>query len=210
MAKTVYVIWDDFYHPEKNYSAITHQLFAAPEWELRTTYLARDILGLGKVPDLVVNFTIGCPEGGKSLAYLEQEKLKEYVEAGMGMMYVHGGLACIQEYTPAYEIALGHFASHPEPHYATFVCPLPGASHPILEGLTAFEDPDEHYFCKVDIQKALPFLCSVSVAGTEIAGWTQELGKGRVCCLTPGHTPAMLAKMEKLLSNSAKWCVHEL
>ncbi|MDR1530653.1 MAG: ThuA domain-containing protein [Clostridiales bacterium] len=210
MSKTVFVVWDDMYHPEKTYAGITRKLFGGPEWELQTSYIAEDIIKLEKAPDLMVNFTIGRPDGVKEFGYTQQGILKKMVEDGMGIMYVHAGLACIQEYTPAYEISLGHFASHPQPHYPTRVCPLPGSEHPILTGITPFEEPDEHYFCKVDIEKAVPFLCSISVAGTEIAGWTQELGKGRVCCLTPGHTEEMLAKMEKLLENSAKWCVHEL
>ena len=210
MARDVYVVWDDMYHPEATYTDITNKLFSKPDWNLQTSYIAEDILKLEKRPDLMVNFTIGRPDGVNELGYTEQGYIKNMVEDGMGIMYVHAGLACIEEYTPAYEIALGHFAYHPQPHYPTMVCGMPGISHPILDGVEPFEEPDEHYFCKIDILKATPFLCSVSRMGTEVAGWTQELGKGRVCGLTPGHTVEMLAKMERLLSNAAKWCVKEM
>lgn len=207
---TVYVIWDDFYHPRINYAPIVTKLFENEEWELTTICDAREILALDIVPDLVVSFTVGCPEGAKPLTYSEQEGFKLLVEKGMGMLFVHAGLACVCEYTPFYEIALGHFASHPEPRYPTLVCALPGIAHPILQNVEPFEERDEHYFCKVDIQKATPFLCSVSQAGTEIAGWTQCLGKGRVACLTQGHTSEMLQKMAALLLNACRWCTYQI
>lgn len=210
MKKNVYVVWDDIYHPMDTYRDIVAGVFGGEEWMLTTTCCARDVLNAASSPDLVVNFTIGCPDGEQQLTYSEQEALKALVEQGMGIMYVHAGLACIQEYTPSYEIALGHFASHPEPRYPTLVCPMPGINHPILNGVEPFEEPDEHYFCKVDIRKAHPFLCSVSVMGTEVAGWTQLLGAGRVACLTPGHTAGMLNSMKKLLDNAARWCTHQL
>lgn len=210
MKKTVLVIWDDIYHPEATYTDITHKVFDNEKWELKTTYLARDIFSFKKAPDLVVNFTIGRPDGEPDLTMEEQQKLKEMAEAGMNMMYVHAGLACIQENTPVNDISLGHFASHPEPHYVTHCCELPGTNHPIMKGVEPFEDPDEHYFCKVQVEKCTPFMASVSVAGTEIAGWTQELGKGRVCSITPGHNAPILSKMRKLLENAAAWCVREI
>lgn len=210
MAKSVLVIWDDIYHPEGTYTDIVNKIFGNGKWDLKTTYLARDVFSGAGMPDLVVNFTIGCPEGEAGLTTEEQDKIKKMVEAGMNMMYVHAGLAVIQEDTPVYDISLGHFASHPQPHYVTHCCEIPGTDHPIMKGVEPFEDPDEHYFCKLQVEKATPFMASVSVAGTEIAGWTQVLGKGRVCSITPGHNAPMLAKMQKLLENAAAWCVGEI
>jgi len=46
--------------------------------------------------------------------------------------------------------------------------------------------------------------------GTEIGGWSHEVGSGRVACLTPGHTEGILAKMIPLIKYAAVWCVHEL
>jgi type 1 glutamine amidotransferase len=88
--------------------------------------------------------------------------------------------------------------------------PLPGCTHPIVQGVVSFEANDEHYFCKVDMDHVTLFLCSISIAGTEIAGWCQELGRGRTCSITQGHTQAMLSKMDKLLTNAADWCVHRV
>jgi type 1 glutamine amidotransferase len=212
MKKTVYVVWNDSYHPAQTYHDIVHKLFADDRWDLHTTDFIRDIVQLGRKPDLVVNFTIGCgyPDNNDHLSTDEQQVLLDAVENGMGMLHVHGGLAVIDPGSPMFRISLGHFASHPKEHNPVYVRPMPGCTHPILQGVEPFEDADEHYFCQVDIDKATPFLCSVSIAGTEIAGWCQELGRGRTCSVTPGHNAPMLAKMEKLLANSADWCVHRI
>ena len=53
-------------------------------------------------------------------------------------------------------------------------------------------------------------MVSRSIQGTEIAGWPHQIGKGRVCGITPGHNAPILAKMYKLLDNAAHWCVGEL
>lgn len=210
MKKTVYVVWDDTYHPAADCEELVDKVFNNEHWELTTTYSARDVLDLAPLPDLVVNFTIGRPEGDADLTLEEQEKFRELVAGGMNTMYIHAGLACIQDNTPIFDIALGRFASHPEAHYPVYCCAIPGVNHPIMNGVEPFCEPDEHYFCKIDLVHAQPFMATVSDVGTEIGGWTQELGKGRVCCITPGHNVPMLAKMEKLLGNAAAWCVREI
>ena len=208
--KHVLVIWNDMYHPEKTYTDVVHRLFDREGWDLTTTYSARDLLKMDKAPDLAVHLTIGRPDGESDLTTEELEQIQNMVENGMNAIYMHAGLACIADGTPAFEMARGRFASHPEPHNPVFLCALPGIAHPIMRGVEPFESPDEHYFCKVDVQRVQPFMASISIQGTEIAGWTHQLGKGRVCGITPGHNAPMLDKMFTLLSNAALWCVGEL
>lgn len=210
MKKTVLVIWDDIYHPEKTYTEITHRLFDGDDWNLILTYDARDQLRMQPKPDLVVNFTIGRPDGHEDLTLEEQEQILKQVESGVNALYVHAGFACIQANTPVFEVARGRFASHPEPHNPVYCCAIPGIEHPIMKGVEPFEEPDEHYFCNVDIERVQPFMVSRSIQGTEIAGWTHQIGKGRVCGITPGHNAPMLDKMYRLLDNAAHWCVGEL
>ncbi|MDR1569494.1 MAG: ThuA domain-containing protein [Oscillospiraceae bacterium] len=210
--KTVVVIWDDIYHKEATYTDITKKLFDNDEWELTVTYSVRDLLKPGAAPALALHWTVGRNErtDEPGLTLDEQAHLQKLVENGMNSLYIHAGLACVQDGTPMYEIARGRFASHPKPHNPVTVTAIPGIEHPILNGFEPFEDPDEHYFCKIDIPRVTPFLASISIQGTEIAGWTHQLGKGRVCGLTPGHNAPMLNKMEKLLANAAAWCVGRL
>jgi type 1 glutamine amidotransferase len=212
MKKTVYVVWNDIYHPADTYRETARHVFDRAGWDLHYTDYIRDVVELSTKPDLVVNFTIGCgnPDNNDHLRAEEQQVLLDAVQAGMGMLHVHAGLAVIEPGSPMFRISLGHFANHPKEHNPVYVRALPGCSHPIVKGIEPFEAPDEHYFCQVDIDRATPFLCSVSVAGTELAGWCQELGKGRSCSITPGHRVEMLSKMEKLLSNAADWCLREI
>ncbi len=210
MAKTVFVIWDDFYHPAKTYADIVGKIFKNNEWELTITRDARDLFKPERAPDLTVNLSLGRPEGADELNRAERERLKAMTEKGMGMLYIHAGMAYIDEASPVFEIARGRFLHHPEPHNPVYVGAVPGIKHPILEGFVPFEEPDEHYFCKVDMERTQPFLYSASKCGTEIAGWAHSLGEGRVCGLTPGHTEPMLAKMERLVKNAADWCARRI
>ena len=54
----------------------------------------------------------------------------------------------------------------------------------------------------------MPFAHSVSqTGGRQIAGYTRELGLGRVAVYTPGHTLAMLShpSTQKILENLIAW-----
>lgn len=212
MKKTVYVVWNDMYHHAEIYHDIAYKVFENDQWDVHYTDFSRDVVNLDKKPDLMVNFTIGCgdPDNNDHISLSEQQILLDAVAGGMGMLFVHAGMAVIDPSSPMFRMSLGHFASHPKEHNPVYVRALPGCTHPIVQGVEPFEAPDEHYFCQVDMDKATPFLCSVSIAGTEIAGWCQELGAGRTCGITPGHTAEMLSNMEKLLTNAANWCVRRI
>lgn len=208
MEKSVLVIWDDPYHPEETYYKIVYTVFGGAQWRLRTTRSARDLLR-GEAPDLAVCLSVGRVQGDTDLSMKEQGEVAALVRAGMGLLFVHAGLACIADDTPFFELALGRFASHPSGEQTVVCRAMPGIEHPILRGVEPFAAEDEAYFCKVDLSRAQPFFAAQSAAGTEVAGWTQCLGEGRTCALTPGHSPEMLQKMERLLKNAAAWCVKE-
>lgn len=208
MEKNVLVVWDDWYHPEANYRGMVRRIFEDGDgWKVTKTHHMRDLLTMEQKPDLCLCITVGCPEGEEMLSIDEQAQVKTLVEEGMGILFLHAGLACIQDGTPMFEVSKGRFASHPEPHYDVYCTALPGCAHPVIQGIDPFVSPDEHYFCKVDIENVTPVMASVSEAGTEIAGWVHTLGKGRVCCLTPGHNWPMLIKMIPVITSAANWCV---
>lgn len=208
MEKSVLIVWDDYYHPEANYrEAIRKSFDESDKWSVTKTHRMRDLLTMEPKPELCICITVGCPEGEDMLSHEEQEQVKKMVKGGRGILFIHAGLACIQDDTPMFEIAKGRFASHPEPHYDVYCTVLPGCTHPIMRGIKPFVSPDEHYFCKIDIEHTTPFMAGVSESGTEIAGWAHTLGEGRVCCITPGHNHPMLIKMRPLMENAADWCV---
>lgn len=205
--KTVLIVWDDWYHPEANYREAVRKSFEENErWNAIKTHRVRDLLEMKEKPDLCIHFTVGCPEGEEGLSLEEQRAVKKLAEDGMGMMFIHAGMACIQDDTPLYELARGRFASHPEPHYDVYCTRIPGCTHPVMEGIRPFVTADEHYFCKVDIERVTPLLAARSEAGTEIAGWAHTVGKGRICSFTPGHNHPMLIKMRPLMESAAEWC----
>jgi len=86
---------------------------------------------------------------------------------------------------------------------------MPGIAHPVMQGVEPFMAPDEHYFCYVDVEKTQPFMVSRSEHGTEIGGWAHEYGKGRVCCLGPGHNVPAVNAMKPLIASAAAWCMKE-
>jgi len=211
MPKKVTVISNDMYHFYETYEPISKRLFSGPEWELTMQDYIRPVVEAAEKPDLLINFTIGCgkPDNNAHLTLDEQKVLEQAVEAGMRALYVHASMAVVAAGSPMYALTLGRFASHPKEHDPVFCCAIPGTHHPIMKGIAPFEAPDEHYFCTVDLEKATPFLATISVAGTEIGGWSQLKGKGRVVSLTPGHTVAMLDKMEPLLRNAIQWLMDD-
>ena len=205
--KNVLIVWDDYYHPEANYREAVRKSFEEQEpWQVTKTHRIRDILSMDPKPDLCIYFTVGCPQGEEQLTLSEQEQVKELVESGMGMMFIHAGMACIQDDTPFFELARGRFASHPEPHYDVYCAKIPGCTHPVMEGIEPCVSPDEHYFCHVDVDRVIPLMTGASEAGTELAAWAHTVGKGRIVSMTPGHNHPMLSKMRPLMENAAKWC----
>ena len=212
MPRKVTVILNDMYHLRETYEPITLRLFSDPEWDLTMQDYIRPLVESAEKPDLLVNFTIGCgnPDNNDHLRPDEQQKLVEAVEQGMNILFVHAAMAVIDAGSPMYSLSLGRFASHPEVHNPVYCTAIPGTNHPIMEGIEPFEAPDEHYFCTVDVDQATPFMATISIAGTEIGGWCQTKGKGRVVSLTPGHTTEMLDKMEPVLRRAIKWAMGEL
>ncbi|MCC7261099.1 MAG: ThuA domain-containing protein [Candidatus Latescibacteria bacterium] len=206
MSKRVWVIWNDRYHARETYQPLAARLFGGAGWDVHASEDIRELLAVATPPALVVNFCAGRPEGQPALSPDEQRQLAAAVVSGMGMLYVHAGLTLIEVDTPLYELARGRFASHPPEQSPVSCAALPGVSHAILKGIAPFSAVDEHYFCQTALEGSQPFLYTTSIHGTEIGGWAHQRGAGRVACLTPGHTAAMLEQMAGLIANAAAWC----
>ena len=48
--------------------------------------------------------------------------------------------------------------------------------------------------------------------GTQVAGYTRNIGNGRLCAVTPGHTLDIWEDegFKKLMTNVIKWCIKEI
>ena len=80
-----------------------------------------------------------------------------------------------------------------------------------MQGVAAeFSIRDEHYQMEILAEDADIFLTSHSeTGGSHTAGYTREMGQGRLCVLTPGHTLSVWQNKEfqKIFLNAVKWCL---
>ncbi len=127
-----------------------------------------------------------------------------YVRWGGGLLVIHSGVSGYEKIPSMRGLPAGAFASHP-PQCSVTVEPLAG--HPMCEGVQPFTEIDEHYFMHFDDPAADVFLHSRSDHGIQPAGWTRQVGRGRVCVLTPGHNLEVWLNpdFQRLLRNSLAW-----
>lgn len=102
------------------------------------------------------------------------------------------------------------FRGHPPRCTVHLQAALP--AHPVLDGVPDFVIRDEHYAMEMTCEDAQVFLESRSEkGGVQPAGYTREIGKGRLCALTPGHTLDVWEdeRFQRLFTNAAEWCMKE-
>lgn len=210
----VLVLTGDYWHPSDTIKPLIELLFSEFEWSVSMTEDPNELLRCERMPDLFVSFKdviendqiptpIWCDDKWS-------EALKKYVtEDGMGFLAVHCGLADIpQDHMITQEILRLHFVTHPPQCEVKFI---PEKTHPITENVGEFTFPsfDEHYIMEITPNAETEILgYTVSKHGRQPALWAHDLGKGRVCGITPGHSTVNLtcAHYLKLLKNAVKWC----
>jgi type 1 glutamine amidotransferase len=139
----------------------------------------------------------------------EQAKtVTEFVENGGGLLALHNG----HTYFPAAWAALvgGAFGGHPKPY--TFTVRVENKNHPITAGMEDFDIFDEQHMSKFTLSPDHLLLRSISRDNVEAsAGWWNEVGKGRICYLSPGHTPESLnhPMVQRLIRNAARWLTRD-
>ena len=72
-----------------------------------------------------------------------------------------------------------------------------------------FPENDEHYVMSMIENAQVEILVqTISEHGVQPGLWVRQLGKGRVCCVTPGHTTKNLLCREyiHLIKNAVAWC----
>ena len=136
------------------------------------------------------------------------DDFRRYIEEGHGFLSLHAGNAYKRDDCPDMVALTGNeFRFHPPQCPVTVRAVKP---HPITRGVNPFTVRDEHYVIDVLAPDADVFLESVSdtPAATQIAGYTRQIGSGRLCVLTPGHTFSALSNGEylKMIANALDWC----
>jgi len=206
MKHSVLVIWHDRWHPDTTYEAALGRLFG--DWDMKTDKSMLTLSRADKAPDLAIVLAAAMPDE-EQLSDEDQAAICRMAENGMGLIYIHGGLTRILPGSAIFGLTHARFIMHPAGEPPVYSCAIASAAHPIMEGLEPFEATDEHYFCYIDVEKTQPIIASRSEHGTELGGWAHEYGKGRVCCLTPGHNKGVVEKMAPVIGSAAAWCVRD-
>lgn len=214
MKKNALVLFGDYWHPSDTIKPLVELLFPSQEWNVRA---AEDpnLLLQSPAPDLFVSFKDASEDNRVPTPIWCDDQwsdtLKRFIaEDGMGFLAIHCGLADIpEEHVMTKEILRARFISHPPQCEVKFI---PEKSHPITDNIAEFTFPsvDEHYIMEMAPNTETETLgYTVSQHGKQPALWAHSLGKGRVCCATPGHTTENLTCSEyvRLLRNAAEWCV---
>lgn len=213
--KNILVLCDDFWHPgeviEKGFALLEgegfHFQFARDTKDILTPKYIREF-------PMVVNCKSNAINGANSNPWFEEgvtevmpRDFADYVEEGHGFLSIHSGNAFGAGKCPAYTDFVGcHFVGHP-PRCSVEV--RVAAQHPVTQGVEPFTIRDEHYQVEVTAPNAQTLLTTHSAAGgDQVGGYVRELGKGRICVLTPGHIYSVWQEpqFQKLVKNAIFWC----
>lgn len=213
--KTVLFLAGDYWHPTETVRPLAAKMFPEDGWTCIFTEDPQRLLALDEAPDLIVsikdpveNNQIPTPNWCDE-AWMGR-MLTDVREHGTGLLLVHAAMADLKiDHPLVTEVIEALFTGHPAQ------CPLSFKAikeHPILEGVTefSFPDNDEHYMMNMLSGAQVEIIAQTqSEHGTQPGLWIKEMGKGRVCCVTPGHTTRNLVCDEylRVLKNAAAWCV---
>ena len=136
----------------------------------------------------------------------QQKAIWDFVEKGGGFLGVHNAHTMYPPKGLYYKLFGGDFGGHPKPY--TFTIRVENKKHPITAGIEDFDIFDEQHMSKYSLDQEHLLLRSVARDNQQAAaGWWQEVGKGRFCYLSPGHTPEALnhPMVQRLIRNAARW-----
>jgi type 1 glutamine amidotransferase len=139
----------------------------------------------------------------------QQQAIWNFVEKGAGFLAVHNAHTMYPPKGLYYKLFGGDFGGHPKPY--VFTIRVENKNHPITAGVEDFDILDEQHMSKYFLDQDHLLLRSVARDNQQAAaGWWQEVGKGRFCYLSPGHTPEALnhPMVQRLLRNATRWLLH--
>ncbi|MBQ9409508.1 MAG: ThuA domain-containing protein [Clostridia bacterium] len=216
----VLVLCDDCWHPaetvQRSLNLLSKEAFCfdyvcAPRDILSNEMIRRyDVIVLARGNSFSAALKDNVWFDPKWCAVMPQD-FKRYIEEGRGFLSLHAGNCYRKGDCPEMVALIGNdFQFHPPQCPVTVRATKP---HPITQGVQSFIARDEHYVIDLVADDADVFLESVSdtPADTQPAGYTRQIGKGRLCVLTPGHTLSALSNPEylKMIANALKWCAGE-
>lgn len=215
----ILVLCDDIWHPaeviERGMACLKKTEYGK-EYEFDYVMDARDIL----TPELLREYPVVVNAKGNNLtsgndalwmgdgiSEVGPEELRAYVEAGGGLLSLHSGNSFRAATCPGYTQLVGNsFVKHPA---RCEVRLLITQRNPITEGVEDFSVRDEHYELDHLTDDRDEFMISESDAGgRQTAGYTRQIGQGRICVLTPGHILSVFEnpQYQRLICNAVEWC----
>ena len=216
----ILMLIDDYWHPADVIEMGLRSWGDVP-FEFDIVKTAKDILSPKRIAKYraIINLKGNCINAANTQPWFEEgvtevmpKQFIEYIENGGGFIAVHAGLAFGEDNNKDYLSMVGsHFITHPPRCITNYRITKP--EHPIAAGLSDFGGRDEHYAIKLICDDADVFMESVSeTGGTQVAGYTRNIGNGRLCAVTPGHTLDIWEDegFKKLMTNVIKWCIKEL
>ena len=216
----ILVICDDFWHPGEIIARGLKPLEKAG-YELDIVMHARDMLypEMLREYDAIINAKSNVFSPANKAPWFDEQvtqvmpnEFRAYIEEGHGFIALHAGNCFSRERQADMAALTGNdFIGHPPQ------CDIrmeKVGDHPIMKDVAPFTVLDEHYRINVHADDIDLFMTSTSdtEAGTQAAGYTRTFGKGRFCCLTPGHNYAVFMNPEfkKVLKNALDWCVGKI
>jgi len=192
---------DAMYHPLTGVDECLKNMF--PEKVLLCTDDTKQLLTLKE--DHIAGVISYLDIWDSAIADEEAAALQSFVEQGGALLLLHNGISIQNQ--DALRIMMGaKFLTHPTMEEITFT-PMP---HTITEGCTAFSLPEEPYQFEMVTDDKEIILEYIYRKERYVAGWSKQVGDGRLVFLTPGHTADIFDCPEyiQLIQNSLEWCLH--
>lgn len=208
MLKKVRLLLGGAYHDFEGFAAAVRPLFEADGYAVETTY---DLTALERLAteeiDLVLMYTcFSADAADKTPNVTQTEALFDWVQAGGGLLAVHGATVIPEDNGTLRGLVGGAFISHP-PQFAFSVTPM-AQTHPIIRDVAAFTVEDELYLHRYRKDVRVQMI-AVDRGVAHPLVWTREEGRGRVAYVAPGHGPAVWEHpgYRQLLRQAAAWLV---
>jgi hypothetical protein len=194
------------YHDFEGFADAVRPLFEVDGYAVEATY---DLMALERLAeeeiDLVLMYTCFSADSADSAPNVAQsEALFDWVQAGGGLLAVHGATVIPEDNRTLRGLVGGTFISHP-PQFAFTVTPM-AQTHPITRDVAAFTVEDELYLHRYREDVRLQMV-AVDRGIAHPMVWTREEGGGRVAYVAPGHSAAAWEHPAygQLLRQAAAW-----
>ena len=213
--KTVFFLTGDFWHSSESIKPLCQKLFDEEKWQVTFTQKPEDLYKQQTKPDLIITFKDPIENDQIPTPVWCDEKWTNTVldlveNNGSGIIIAHAAVTDLEKnHALVQKLIHSIFITHPAQ------CPLKiekTENHPVMENVKDFEFPenDEHYQMEMTENfRGKIVAVSKSQHGTKPAVWVDQMGKGKICCITPAHTTKNLLceGFFNIMNNAVAWCV---